>query len=477
MQTKNSFQQVKDYVAQQGYVLLSTEYTSSQTPLQILCSKGHNIKPSFSEFKRKARCNECSRSRKPTIDEINTYIAPKGFKVISTEYKDNSTKLQTQCSKGHVWDICWNNLKNGNGCPYCYGNKKYTFDDIKKNLEQFGYKINQNFYKDVSTKIELICPKQHRYSVRYHDFLTGVRCSSCSHQTSRAEQEVLDFVKQYYPNSKKVRFYEVIENQGAKYKNKELDIYVPELRLAIEYCGLFWHSDASGIKSSNKHKNKLNGCRENNIRLITLFEDEWLCRKEQVKNLLLSVLGVHNTRLGARNCTVGIIDKVTAKEFVSSQHIQPLHTCDVSFGLFHKDELVGVITGSKHHRQNQNSFVLQRLCFKQGYQIAGGASKLFKYLKQYAISQGFKELVSWSDNRISEGNVYEKLNFILKREYNQDYSYVLEGSYNKRYNKQGQKKTKEERLINKTEAELRKDQGYYRIWDCGKKLWVFSLQN
>jgi hypothetical protein len=37
------------------------------------------------------------------------------------------------------------------------------------------------------------------------------------------------------------------------------------------------------------------------------------------------------------------------------------------------------------------------------------------------------------------------------------------------------KKTPEERLINKTEKELRQEQGFYRIWDCGKKRWVLFL--
>lgn len=477
MAFKYDITSVKEFINKTGYTLLSSEFINSQEPLKILCSNGHIIKPCFSEFKRKARCNDCSGNKKPTIASIQEFIKSKGFTLISTEYVNNNSKLSVECSNKHIWSIHWNNLKNGNGCPDCYGNKKFTLEEVTSHLNENGYSLVDKKYKNMDEKMTLICPNNHLYTTRFHDFKNGKhRCSHCSFQTSNAEKEILNFIKTYYPNSKKVKFYELVENCPKEYKNKELDIYIPELRVAIEYCGLYWHSAASGEKPSNKHRSKLDWCRLNNIRLITLFEDEWLTRKDQVKNLLYSIMLVHATKIGARKCTVIEIDKTVAKTFIDENHIQSINSgYETAFGIFNKGDLLGVITGSNHHRQNNSAFVLQRLCFKSNTQIQGGASKLFKYLKTWASLKGYSEIISWSDNRISEGNVYKKLNFTLRKEYLHDYSYVLEGYYSKRYSKQSLKKTKEERLSDKTEWELRKEQDYYRIFDCGKKSWVYKL--
>lgn len=473
---KFNYEFVKSYVEQRGYNLLSKEYTSSQVKLEISCKNGHVINPTFSEFKRKDRCNDCSGNKKPTIESINKFIEPRGFKLVSTEYINNSSKLQVRCHKDHIWEISWLNLKSGNGCPECYGNKKYSTEEVNNHLKNSGYSFkNPEDYKSTSKKVTVICPNNHDYTVRIHDFMRGVRCGACSHQTSKAEQEILKFINEYYPSAKKVKFYEINDNYSKENRNKELDIYIPELNVAIEYCGLFWHSEASGPKQSNQHRNKLTLCRQNNVRLITIFEDEWLSRQEQVKNLLLSVLNINSVKVGARECQIKKIQMNEAKLFIDNNHIQGLYTCEVSFGLFYNDELVGVISGNRHHRQSQASFVLQRLCFKKGYQIQGGASKLLKALRGHVKALGYSEIVSWSDNRISEGNVYQKLGFALKAEYDHDYSYVLDGSYNRRHSKQSLKKTPEERLTGKTEWELRKNQGYYRIWDCGKKAWILDI--
>jgi hypothetical protein len=115
---------------------------------------------------------------------------------------------------------------------------------------------------------------------------------------------------------------------------------------------------------------------------------------------------------------------------------------------------------------------LDRLVFADGVRVVGGASKLFKALAIWAINHGYYEIVSWSDNRWSEGNVYDKMGFFLEEELPPDYSYVKGDN---RYSKQSLKKTSAEKLTGKTESQLRREQGYDRIWDCGKKRWVYRL--
>jgi GNAT superfamily N-acetyltransferase len=258
----------------------------------------------------------------------------------------------------------------------------------------------------------------------------------------------------------------------------ELDIFIPSLNLGIEYCGLYWHSEES--KGKNYHRDKQKMCNEKGIRLITIFEDEWLDRNAQVKGFLKSVLNKNETKIFARKTDLRIVNKEEAELFLEQNHIQGSATMDKAFGLYFNEELLAIITGNQHHRQGQeNIYVLNRLAFKSGVSIAGGSSRLLKALISYAKEQGYHKLISWSDNRWSEGRVYEKMGFTLEEEMGPDYSYIKQ---QKRISKQScQKKN----LIKKgaigtmenTEKELALSLGLIRIYDCGKKRWVMDLSS
>ena len=133
------------------------------------------------------------------------------------------------------------------------------------------------------------------------------------------------------------------------------------------------------------------------------------------------------------------------------------------------------MTVSKHHRQNieGNPLILNRLCFKNGYTIQGGASKLFKYLKNWAIGEGYDRIISWSDSCWTEGKIYEILDFELVKEYDPDYFY-WDSINNKYLSKQSQKKSNTGCPKEITEKEWALQKGLFRIWNCGKKLWQYE---
>jgi hypothetical protein len=279
--------------------------------------------------------------------------------------------------------------------------------------------------------------------------------------------ELLEWIKKYYPSAGSTR--KIISP-------KEIDIYIPELKLGIEYCGLYWHSELN-IKNKKYHQDKMIECNKKGIRLITIFEDEWVNRQNQVKNFLKSVMGVNKIRLYARNCFIKEIDPNLSRKFLEENHIQGKAPLKISYGIFYKDNLMGVMTGNTHHRK-PGIFTLNRLAFQNGVQIIGGSSKLLKRLISYAKKNGYKKIISWSDNRWSEGGVYEKCGFKMAEELLPDYSYYT--GQNIRQSKQSNKKANllkkgAEGSMENTEKELSLSLGYSRIWDCGKKRWEFSL--
>ena len=64
---------------------------------------------------------------------------------------------------------------------------------------------------------------------------------------------------------------------------------MPKLHIAIEYNGLRWHSEEFN-KDKNYHLNKLIKCNEKGIRLIQIFEDEWIEKQEIVLKKIKHIL-------------------------------------------------------------------------------------------------------------------------------------------------------------------------------------------
>jgi hypothetical protein len=259
---------------------------------------------------------------------------------------------------------------------------------------------------------------------------------------------------------------------------KEIDLYDSSIKVGVEYCGLFWHNELSPQpRLRTYHYSKYRKCLEKGVRLITIFEDEWVNRKEQSKNVLLSILGKHVTKVHARDCDVAVVDKKVFKKFCEDNHIQGSCGSLIRYGLFHEGELIGGMSLGRHHRKPlEEGIVLNRLCFKGGVQIVAGAGRLLHYCTKWAKSNGYKSIISWSDNRWSSGQVYGKLGFLLEKELPPDYSYVDTSKPYVRVPKQLCKKSCTDCPQDKTEREWMLENGYSRIWDCGKLRWGKNLQ-
>jgi hypothetical protein len=257
---------------------------------------------------------------------------------------------------------------------------------------------------------------------------------------------------------------------------KEIDLYDPSINLAIEYCGLYWHNENSPTPRDHKyHYSKYKSCLNKNIQLITIFEDEWLGRNTQVKNRLSALLN-KNKNIYARKCDIKVITKIEANKFIDANHIQTSNKLGIhAIGLYYNNELSGVLTLGRHSR-NSKKTVLDRLCFKQGISITGGASRLFKEAVKYCKTNNIKELYSWSDNRWSNGNIYKQLGFSLEATLLPDYSYVSSKSNLKRYSKQSQRKNNVKCPKDKTELQWANERGLSRIWDCGKICWKYEIK-
>lgn len=255
---------------------------------------------------------------------------------------------------------------------------------------------------------------------------------------------------------------------------QEIDIYMPQHKLAIEYCGLYWHSHLTG-KDRNYHLNKLQQCQEKGIQLLTIFEDEWINKQQLCENRILQCLNLFNgNKINARQCIVQPINYNIKKQFLNQFHIQGNDVCKIQLGLFYNDQLVSVMTFSKPSRARASQkmvdqvglWELNRYASDYNYHVRGGGGKLLKYFKN---NYQWDTIYSYADRRWSQGNMYQQLNFELVSTSKPNYWYSVPGYHKReyRYNYTKGKLVKQGHDPQLTEFQIMDKLGAARIWDCG----------
>lgn len=213
------------------------------------------------------------------------------------------------------------------------------------------------------------------------------------------------------------------------------------------------------------------------INEISIFSDEWTLRRTQCINFIDSHNNQFTTKIHGRKCEVKEISNILGKEFLNNNHIQGSNNLGiVFFGLFFNQKLIGVMSLGRHSRQiSQNRIVLDRFCIASGIHVNGGATKLFSRCIKWAKNHKYDEIISFSDNRLTDGKIYEIMGFSLEKNHKADYYYVDTKNSFKRLSKQSQKKSTVNCPENMTELEWAEFRGLKRIYDMGKKRWVYPI--
>lgn len=379
-----------------------------------------------------------------------------------------------------------------------YGDENYVnIEKAKKtNLEKYGFefplmnpiikakiaKTSGNFYKSriLKTYENIIsydgnnyefpcdCNRDHAFKIYYkllwqRRTANTVLCTICnpiSKNISGLEIELKNFISD-----------NCLDNVLSSVKNiiqpLELDVYIPKLKLAFEFDGVYWHNELN--KENNYHLNKTELCEEKGIQLIHVFEDDWIYNKNIVKSIILSKLN-KNKNIYARKCEIKEIKNGLYREFLDHNHIQGYINSKVKIGLFYEKELVSLM-GFGNYRvamgkkiTKKDEYELLRFCNKLNINVIGGASKIFKY---FVDNYKPKEITTYADRSWSQGDLYKKLGFEFIGKTQPNYYYVIDGIRNYRFNFRKDKLIKQGFDPNKTEHEIMLERKIYRIYNSG----------
>ena len=341
---------------------------------------------------------------------------------------------------------------------------------LKNKLNEY----NIEFITIIDTSLyKLKCQNNHEFEIHKNTLNDRTNnkntiCTVCNpiNNESDSQNQLYDFISGIYKG-------DIIKNDRLLI-GMELDIYLPELKIAFEFNGVYWHSDK--YKDKNYHLNKTNLCLNKDIHLIHIWEDDWKYKKSIIESRINNLLGKSN-RIWARLCEVKEVSYNDTKLFLDQNHIQGSVISKYNIGLYYKNELVSIMTfGSLRKSLGQNKkdgqYELLRFCNKLNFSIIGGASKLFKYFKN---KYNPLLVISYADRCWSNGNLYKRLGFKMDGVTQPNYYYVINGIRKNRFNYRKDVLVKEGFDSKKTEFEIMSERGIDKIYDSGNIRFIYSL--
>jgi hypothetical protein len=316
--------------------------------------------------------------------------------------------------------------------------------------------------------------------------LSGTTCNNLHDKLSKIAIETNMEMVREFSSSQEREIKEYIKSLGFEchtdrkiLHGKELDIFIPEKNIAIEYNGNVWHSEK--YKTKDYHLNKLNECNRNGVRLIQIFEDEYQEHKDIVLSKIRHILGSETQdaiKIQGRKCKVKEITNTEAEKFLNANHIQGFANSTIYLGAKLNNEIVAVMSFLIESKDNWN---LTRFASKNGTICQGVASKMFSYfIKAYNPAT----VKSFADRRWTlqgNNNLYTKLGFKLADTLGPEYRYFNSSVDRfKRFHKFNFRKQilhkKYGLPLEMTELEMATKLGYIRIWDCGLFKYVYKKE-
>ena len=459
-QAKEVKEKIKQSFRQRYGVDYYTQTEEHKKKIQETCLKKYGATNIVNSKSYKDRLKDINKKKEQTCIErygSSTFVT-------SNQFKENQENIQKKYKE--------TSIKR-------YGVDNYTkteefqdklVENFRAKLEEFGY--FERGYKFIgyagNGHYEMHCPHcdndfilRNTYYFYNRNKINHEICTLCNppHKGySIAEKELLDYVSSIYSGT-------IVENDRSIIAPYELDVYLPDLHLAIEFNGLYWHSDE--MKPNNYHRMKSDLCKEKGVHLIHVFEDDWVNKQSIIKSVISNFVNNSvNKRIYARKCEVKeISDKTLINNFLVSNHLLG-RTTFISYcaGLYYNDELVSLITMhllKKAERKRE----LNRYAIKNGVTIIGGAERLLKHIIQ-AID--YSSIITYNDNSIFRGLVYKRLGFQYVRTNAPNYMFI-QGDCLERFPKQ---------TIRKWNVgysrEMEQQLGLHRVYNAGNDVYILN---
>lgn len=448
------------------------DYSNSQcfgkkSKVSIICrDHGEFTQLASTHLEKKVGCPGCASTKRLTQKEFLRRVEEvwgDRWDVSKAVYINNSTKVILGCRlHGDFTQKPISLFVGGVGCPKCNGKGVTTKDLVKRFQEVWGdsrWDYSSTQHVPNQPKIDVVCPQHGEFSQAIYDHLSGhVGCPSCrATKTSKPEQELIEFIRSLGVAAE----HRVVGLFRSS--RREVDVYVPEYRVAFEFNGLYYHSEL--FRSADEHFSKVEAARKEGITLFHVWEDDWRDRPLIVQEHIRQVLGVSSLpKISARSTQVVVdIPKVKLRSFLGEHHIQGYAGGSISLGLEYQGELVAVAVFKK---RVDNAYELVR--YATSANVRGGHSKLVSFFEK---THSYQTLITFADLSFGHGELYYTTGWVEDAVLPPDYSYVYKGRRVHKFNFRKARFRSDSTLKydeDMTERELALLNNIPRIYDAGK---------
>ena len=439
-----------------------------------------------------ARSNTRRMSTEQYLNLVKDLHKDKGYVYNNLCLKGINSKITVLCPHHGQFIISANHhLYRKQGCPICESENRKTrilnyrhlssSSKIKNTEVDFFHRCSdahsgfyaypEQPYLGAKQKIRIVCPEHGEFTQAAWAHLSGKGCKSCGHR-SKGEDALYKFLSDNIKAIRGVRS----ELDG----RKEIDVWIPDLKIGVEYHGLYHHLTS---KKGLVHREKWELAQKAGVRLVQIFEDEWLDKQDIVKARLLAFIGKAEKR-DARKLNLKVVQWAEAKAFLNSTHIQGCGSSGLSYGLYEGATLIAIATfgksrsGAMTGAKTEGEYEVLR--YASIGVVRGGFTKLLsKFIKTYSPSK----IISYCDLRYGTGGLYEKAGFKLEAITPPDYWWVPRGKIRRvsRYATQKHKLAEPSNEFHafyapdKTESQICADAGLEKIHGVGSQKWVLQI--
>lgn len=378
-----------------------------------------------------------------------------------TIYVGKRNKIDIMCPVHGLFKQLAGNHLRGQGCPEC--GKKYASEWRQNDYNAFIKESNKRFgnlytfpsikseYINSHSKITCYCNKCGNKFIKIAgDHLTSPHggCRKCYTNKSKQEEQIIDFLYELVGEEN------LIIGDRNILNGQEIDICLPNFKIGIEYNGLFWHNEDR--KGRDYHLLKTENCLKQGIRLIHIFEDEYINNQTIVENKLKHILKCNNNllKIYGRKCLIKEISSYKSKCFLEKFNIQGYSISTVYYGAYYNEQLIAVMS---FKTENNSNWELTCFASDYNYVCCGVGGKLFKhFIREYnpTIVQTFADRRWIIDDKT---NVYHQLGFEFDGYTPPDYTYII-GNQCKRHHK----------------FVFEKKTNFHKIYDCGLLKYVWK---
>ena len=476
-------------------ILPSEISAGSQTKVFWKCSVGHQWEAGiYQRITRNQGCPTCAGRYNAHLGKQTVADYPQLMEqwhstntLVPTVIPFRSTKpVIWECPQNHVWEAApYKRSLDGSDCPVCAGRQVIVgandlashpnFTDIASEWHEDNEFTPQDVTAGSNKSALWKCSanQEHVWAANIYSRVIGSRkkgcpfCASAS-RASRGEREVAS----------------VLEGLGIEVQSNvrgiipgELDMYIPSLNAAVEFNGLYWHSEAVR-PDENYHANKYQACKAQGITLFEVWEDDWNLRRDLVVRFLAE-------RFGVAGEASKVLPELPSYWFEEAGSVTPqVITLEEAQDFFDEHHVNGFVIGTHFWGLKDSENRLRAAL------VTSGSGEV--HISRYAVAgvvDGFASLLSFVEESIDVArwvsdvephmaSLYESNGFIVDKVLAPDFSYFVRGERVHKSNYPVERFSDDSGLLwedGLSERELAKLNGIHRIWDSGKVRFVKEI--